>query len=182
MMPSPHTNPERNASPPPRATTWHDCTPEQTRESARRIARAIFACAAQGGGSLPLRVYLSGQLGAGKTFWVRAALRAWGHKAEVPSPSYMVALSYQVANLTIHHLDCYRLQGANIDAESLELLQDNTAICLLEWQENARGLPPADMHIELLHQKGSGGKFRTLRFTALSDNGQRLLAALSESA
>lgn len=153
---------------------WENCSPPQTAESARRIAAAISAAAQPT--FLPLRIYLSGPLGAGKTFWVREAMRAWGYEEEVLSPSYMVAITHHINNLTIHHLDCYRLQGAAIDAESLELLEDETALCLLEWPECARDLPQADMTIDfnLLNDDEK----RTLGFTAATASGQHLLNAL----
>ena len=43
----------------------------------------------------PMRIYLSGDLGGGKTLWTRALLRALGETGRVPSPSFALAFSYQ---------------------------------------------------------------------------------------
>ena len=162
----------------PASLCWRACTPAQTAESAQRLAAAISTGVEQNASpSLPpLRIFLSGALGAGKTFWVRALLRAWSYRNEVLSPSYMVAMTYEVAGLVVHHLDCYRLQGTVVDAETRELLEDDSAICVLEWSEHARDLPPPDFCIQFINEEADD--HRTLHFTATTARGTPLLEAL----
>ena len=59
----------------------------------------------------PLVVGLRGELGAGKTTWVRALLRGLGYAGRVPSPTYTLLEHYPVGRLTVVHLDLYRLSG-----------------------------------------------------------------------
>jgi len=96
-------------------------------------------------------VYLSGDLGVGKTTLVRGILRAMGHAGRVKSPSYGLIESYQLGGLSIHHLDLYRLA----DAEEIEylgiadLLEDRSLL-LVEWAEKGRGyLPTATLRIDI---------------------------------
>lgn len=122
----------------------------------------------------PLRVYLSGELGAGKTFFVRAVLNALGANEPVPSPSYALVHSYRLGELTVHHMDCYRLQGAEAGEDLLELLHEE-ALCLLEWSDCAANLPPADLTV---HLDIRGAQARTLHLRAVSEKAQQVLTAL----
>ncbi|MCK4806423.1 MAG: tRNA (adenosine(37)-N6)-threonylcarbamoyltransferase complex ATPase subunit type 1 TsaE, partial [Candidatus Aegiribacteria sp.] len=57
------------------------------------------------------RLFLSGDLGAGKSVFARAVLRELGVKGSIPSPSFIVNTVYNAAGLAIHHIDLYRLKG-----------------------------------------------------------------------
>ena len=96
-------------------------------------------------------VYLSGDLGVGKTTLVRGLLRAMGHEGRVKSPSYGLVESYELEGLTVHHLDLYRLA----DPEEIEYLGiadllDERSLLLVEWAEKGTGfLPPASLRIDI---------------------------------
>ena len=146
-------------------------SPGQTAALAAQLAPHLAA---------PLRLYLSGELGAGKTFFARALLSALGEGGRVPSPSYALVHSYTPqgsGGIKVHHLDCYRLQGAPAGDDLLELLQED-ALCLLEWHEHAANLPPPDLHLHLAFCPPRGETARELRFTASSAKAQPLLAVL----
>src|SRR5262249_45682344 len=59
-----------------------------------------------------LIIYLSGELGAGKTSLVRSIFRGLGYVGAIKSPTYTLVESYQLHSITIHHFDFYRIQDA----------------------------------------------------------------------
>ncbi|MBR1374912.1 MAG: tRNA (adenosine(37)-N6)-threonylcarbamoyltransferase complex ATPase subunit type 1 TsaE [Cardiobacteriaceae bacterium] len=94
-------------------------------------------------------IYLSGDLGSGKTTFTRYFLHSLGWEDAVPSPTYSLINTYQVKGLNILHADLYRL------TEPDELLyldvrdwQINNDLIFIEWAEKAAGfIPPADYEI-----------------------------------
>jgi tRNA threonylcarbamoyladenosine biosynthesis protein TsaE len=81
-------------------------------------------------------ILVSGDLGAGKTTFVRGALRALGVTEEVTSPTFVVGHLYQDGRLA--HLDLYRLAG--LDGEDPGLLDPYfgpDVITFVEWPEQA---------------------------------------------
>ena len=100
-------------------------------------------------------VYLSGDLGAGKTTFSRGFIQSFGHHGKVKSPTYTLIETYQLADITIHHLDLYRLA----DPEELEYLGiddicQGEGICLIEWPERGAGvLPEPSLTLSLSHRQ-----------------------------
>ena len=121
-------------------------------------------------------LYLSGDLGAGKTTLVRGLLHALGHRGTVKSPTYTLVEPYQIGDWRLFHWDLYRLA----DPEELEFLGlrdqlDGQAALLIEWPERGQGeLPAADVEIALSY----AGEGRACQLTALSSVGQVMLADL----
>lgn len=123
----------------------------------------------------PLVVLLSGDLGAGKTTWVRAVLRAWGWVGTVRSPTYTLLETYDATSVgPVHHLDLYRLRTpAELEDLGLADLWVVPAVWFIEWPTQGTGyLPPADLTLDWVH-KASG---RQVRLAAASAMGARLLA------
>ncbi|HLS17572.1 MAG TPA: tRNA (adenosine(37)-N6)-threonylcarbamoyltransferase complex ATPase subunit type 1 TsaE [Paenalcaligenes sp.] len=116
-------------------------------------------------------IYLHGDLGAGKTTFVRAFLRTLGVSGRIKSPSYALAESYQLPAQNAYHLDFYRFDDPRewIDAGFRELLTEANAIVLIEWPEKAQGLlPDPDLALHL-HYQASG---RSLSLHPHSDKAQ----------
>ncbi len=114
----------------------------------RRFGRSLAALLRP-----PALVTLAGELGTGKTTLVRAALRAFGVRGVVASPSFTLAQSYTGrGGLRLHHLDLYRLHpGADVELFAWEDYFGE-AITFVEWPEaGAAELPPADIDIRLAH-------------------------------
>jgi tRNA threonylcarbamoyladenosine biosynthesis protein TsaE len=96
-------------------------------------------------------VTVSGELGSGKTTFVRGAARALGVEGPVTSPTYTIGHLYK-GRVSISHLDLYRFEGMS-DAEwgDLESYFQNT-IAFVEWPEaGAAFLPPARAVVGLRH-------------------------------
>ena len=85
---------------------------------------------------------LSGEVGAGKTTFVRAAVRSLGVEERVTSPTYQLARGYEGLKdgrrLIVNHLDLYRLEGIE-DRDVLELddYLEPKAVTFIEWAEPA---------------------------------------------
>ena len=89
-------------------------------------------------------IALKGELGAGKTSFARAFIRARvGHDEIVPSPTFTLAQAYDFPDVTIWHFDCFRLRDPE---EGWELgIEDafRDGISLIEWPERLGHLLPA---------------------------------------
>lgn len=88
-------------------------------------------------------VLLRGDLGAGKTTFVRGACRALGVTRPVTSPTFTIAHRYTGAGLDVSHLDLYRFQ--TVEPEEWHTLEPylDGATCFVEWPDAGEGLLPA---------------------------------------
>ncbi len=127
-----------------------------------------------------LRIYLHGNLGAGKTTLTRAMLNAAGHTGKVKSPTYTLVEPYVIEldghPVGLFHFDLYRMGSPEefLEAGFREHFNENT-ICIIEWAEKADAeLPPPDLAISF----GIEGEGRTVKLTASSDKGRRCLENL----
>ena len=124
-------------------------------------------------------VYLSGNLGAGKTALVRGCLQAFGHEGAVKSPTYTLVEPYELPEQQVYHFDLYRLG----DSEELEYVgirdyTDSRAICFFEWPEKGLGcLPEPDLDITL-EIKDSG---RQVNILANTPEGKRVIQELTDT-
>jgi len=127
---------------------------------------------ATGGG----RIYLSGDLGAGKTTLTRGLMRGYGYQGAVKSPTYTLVEPYEFSRYNIYHFDLYRLS----DPDEVEFLGvsdyfESQNLCLVEWPENGgTQLPPADLKITLAIE----GRGRRVTWHANTPRGQEIAARL----
>ena len=98
-----------------------------------------------------LCIFLSGDLGAGKTTVARGLLRALGVAEIVRSPSYTLLETYEPGGHRVLHLDLYRLSGGGeVQALGLRDELDAGVLLLVEWPERAReALPTPDLELRL---------------------------------
>jgi tRNA threonylcarbamoyladenosine biosynthesis protein TsaE len=97
-------------------------------------------------------VLVRGELGAGKTTLVRGAAKALGVGDVVTSPTFSIGHRYQGSDVTVSHLDLYRLAG--LAQEEPELLDDYLApdtIAFVEWPEAVAELRDACLLVTLTH-------------------------------
>jgi tRNA threonylcarbamoyladenosine biosynthesis protein TsaE len=120
-------------------------TPEATEELGARLARARPASDA----SLAV-VYLSGDLGSGKTTFARGFAYAAGVRGLVRSPTYTLLELYPAAAGTLVHLDLYRVASpAELDSLGLREWALPKHTWLIEWPDHGAGrLPKADLIVK----------------------------------
>ncbi|HTV90466.1 MAG TPA: tRNA (adenosine(37)-N6)-threonylcarbamoyltransferase complex ATPase subunit type 1 TsaE [Stellaceae bacterium] len=107
-------------------------------EKATEALAARLAAVARSGDVIALR----GELGAGKTCFARAFIRARGGNEAVPSPTFTLVQTYDLPDARVWHLDLYRLRAAE-EAWELgieEAFEDG--ISLIEWPERLGTLLP----------------------------------------
>ena len=142
-------------------------------EAATLALGAALARALQAGD----RVYLSGDLGAGKTTLTRGVLRALGFEGRVKSPTYTLLELYVISTLNLYHFDFYRFADPEEWQETgFRDLFNERNICLVEWPERAGELLPLpDLKIVLTPTPQEG---REALIEAHSPRGQTLIKAL----
>ena len=107
---------------------------EQTKEVAKAFAKSLKS---------PMIVLLNGDLGSGKTTFVKEVVKALGCDDLVTSPTFTLLNTYN-AKFPIYHFDMYRLSSAE-EANSVgfeEYFDKHTldGVCFVEWSENVEGL------------------------------------------
>jgi tRNA threonylcarbamoyladenosine biosynthesis protein TsaE len=92
-------------------------------------------------------VYLTGELGAGKTTFARGFLRALGVTDAVRSPTYTLLELFELGDRTVLHIDLYRLcDAAELEGLGLREWARPGSLWLIEWPERGGGrLPPPDL-------------------------------------
>ena len=117
---------------------------------ARRLARSPRARGAA-------VVALSGELGAGKTTFVKGFVRGLGSRSRVISPTFILMRRHAIHHSSftnLYHLDAYRLKSAK-DLAALDfkkILADPRHIVLIEWAEQVKKILPKNaVHISFRH-------------------------------
>ncbi|RMG57379.1 MAG: tRNA (adenosine(37)-N6)-threonylcarbamoyltransferase complex ATPase subunit type 1 TsaE [Deltaproteobacteria bacterium] len=133
-------------------------SPEETRAVARRLAAGLAP------GDV---VSLEGDLGAGKTEFVRGVVELFGLDGErtVTSPTFTIINVYE-GTVPIYHIDLYRLEGTYDELENagvLECVSDGEGISLVEWGERAiLELPSNTIRVILIHLGETEREIRVL--------------------
>ena len=123
-------------------------------------------------------IYLRGDLGAGKTTFVRGVLNALGHAGRVKSPTYTLVETYHAGGLDLLHFDLYRMHDAEEwEAAGFRDEFDGHNVFFIEWPEKAQGLAPAaDLEINLIIL----AQGRNIEIQANTEMGKQCIGRLSE--
>jgi len=133
-----------------------------------------------------MNIYLYGDLGAGKTTFVRGLIQTFLPKTKVKSPTYTLVEDYDATDSAnnpnglkhIYHFDLYRLG----DPEELEYMGgrdyfSDDAVCLVEWPQRGEGwLAKPDLKISLEYQADG----RKVELQSDTEKGQRLIAKIKK--
>ena len=124
-------------------------------------------------------VYLTGELGAGKTTFARGFLGALGVAGAVRSPTYTLLELHQLEAVTALHIDLYRLHdAAELDSLGLREWARPKTLWLIEWPERGGGrLPPPDLTLTFT----VGAQAHDIEVQADSDRGKAWLARLKKT-
>src|SRR5687768_17040825 len=119
------------------ASVYQSSSAAETEAVAADLARALR------GGEC---VALHGDLGAGKTQFVRGLVRGLGGSPRaVSSPTFVLLNVYDRGRLTVYHLDAYRVSGAeDFEAIGFSELLDQNGVVVVEWAERVSELLPTD--------------------------------------
>ena len=147
-----------------------DLTAELDAEPELNDLAAKFARTLAAARRWPLVIGLRGDLGSGKTTWVRAMLRGLGYLGRVPSPTYTLLEQYACGELSVVHLDLYRLRGGE-ELENLGLrdwLAEPQRWIAVEWPERAPELAErCDLTLEFAIPASGGRRVTVIGRTGL---------------
>ena len=116
-------------------------------------------------------VFLHGDLGAGKTTFVRGVLQGLGYVGKVKSPTYTLVEPYVFNDFTLYHFDLYRFTDEEEwEAAGFRDYFNIHDICLVEWPEKApHVLPKADFEIKMEIQ-AAGRKLHIMANTTAAES------------
>lgn len=120
-------------------------SPDETEALGRRLGEQL--------GDRAL-VLLSGDLGAGKTLFVRGLASGLGADPDdVSSPTFSLVNRYDGGRVPLYHLDLYRIDGAGAAYDlGLEELLDARAVVAIEWPDRLAGFPlPEALRVEIAY-------------------------------
>jgi tRNA threonylcarbamoyladenosine biosynthesis protein TsaE len=150
----------------------HTASPDATEAWGERLARSLLP------GTI---VGLEGELGAGKTCFVRGLATGLGVDPEaVHSPTFTLIAEHHAGRLPLYHIDLYRLEGAEIEELGLEEYLFGTGVTAIEWFR----FLPRDLvreYLLLTFEFGTGEEKRVLTLTAQGERYEQLLRALLNS-
>lgn len=107
-------------------------------------------------------VNLYGEIGAGKTAFVRLAAESLGVREKVTSPSFVILNEYHSAEIPIYHFDLYRLEHVGISTITDELREysEGKKITFVEWAEFSQGeLPFERIEINVTYDDDDSRKY-----------------------
>ena len=119
-------------------------------EETMTVGRSVGASLSSGAVLL-----LSGDLGAGKTAFVRGLAEGLGiHPAEVSSPTFTLVQEYRGGRLPLHHVDLYRLKPIEVHDLGLDDLTLEPGVTAIEWPDRLPHAFPGAILVRIAHEQG----------------------------
>lgn len=123
-------------------------------------------------------VSLFGEIGAGKTAFVKLAAEALGVKEKVTSPSFVILNEYHSTSIPLYHFDLYRLENTGIKTITDELREysEGRKITFVEWAEFSMGeLPFERIEINVKYDDDDG---RIYEFKSAGEKFKQIIEGL----
>lgn len=139
--------------------TYITLSPDGTEKIGAELAEKILANTA-----LPRFVALFGDLGVGKTAFVRGFTSAIAPGARVKSPTFALVNEYRGQTLSVFHFDMYRIEDED-ELYSIGFYDyaDRRGVCLTEWSENIEyALPEQYIRVEISKNDASNTDSRSI--------------------
>jgi tRNA threonylcarbamoyladenosine biosynthesis protein TsaE len=115
-------------------------------------------------------IELVGDLGAGKTAFVRGLAKGLGSQDVVRSPSFTIGNQYKGTTLALYHFDFHRLNDAGIMRDELaEILTDPQAVVAVEWPELVSDVLPTERFVVQLQATEESKRHVRLKYPAHLD-------------
>jgi tRNA threonylcarbamoyladenosine biosynthesis protein TsaE len=125
-------------------------------------------------------VNLFGEIGAGKTAFVKLVAKALGVKEKVTSPSFVILNEYHSASIPVYHFDLYRLENVGISTitEELREYSEGKKITFVEWAEFSQGeLPFERIEINVTYDDDDS---RIYEFTSVGHKNEYIIEGLNK--
>ena len=140
----------------------YEClTPEQTVECGREFAERISGIISETG--RPVFVAMFGEMGAGKTTFVRGMADVLAPEARVYSPTYSLINLYE-GKVNLYHADLYRITGEDdlYSSGFYEILDEDSSVTVCEWCERIPSLLPENRFSVTIEGSGDGKRTITI--------------------
>ena len=138
---------------------FHTNTVEETEGIGSELARSIDP-------NVPAFIAMYGDLGVGKTAFVRGVASVLAPGARVKSPTYTIVNKYEGEGLPLYHMDVYRISDED---ELYSIGFDdyvNTGICIVEWSENIPDSIPKGAVSVTVEKEGENFEMRKITIEA----------------
>ena len=146
-------------------------------DDTRKIAE-IFASCVEDSGAF---VCLYGDIGAGKTAFVKEVCKFLGVKQKVTSPSFVILNEYKSGKLPIYHFDLYRLENEGVSTvkDELEEYSEGKILTFVEWAQfsSKEELPFDEITININYK---GETAREFTFSGSGKNSDKILSEFEQ--
>lgn len=146
----------------------------KTLDDTKELAEKFAAVVSQNGAF----VNLYGEIGAGKTAFVKLVAQALDVKERVTSPSFVILNEYHSAKLPIYHFDLYRLENEGVKTilDELREYSEGKKLTFVEWAEFSQGeIPFNHIKINVTYQQDDSRKYS---FEVVSEDKNKVIEEL----